>query len=116
MFDVRTAFLFDEDHGGRAEICGGARRLRTGSSSKGNGRKIPRVPRKGCGALRENKMKTKTEKNQTNHPKAVSREESLAERLQLLAIATTAGPEPAADARSTVYNDRRGTSHHVQPW
>jgi hypothetical protein len=37
-------------------------------------------------------MKTKTEKNQTNHPKPVSREESLAERLELLAIATTAGP------------------------
>jgi len=60
-------------------------------------------------------MKTKTEKNQTNHPKAVSREESLAERLELLAIATTAGPAPAGDVVATVYKDSSGSNIYVEP-
>ena len=56
-------------------------------------------------------MKTKTEKNQTNHPKAVSREESLAERLELLAIATTAGPAPAGDVVATVLHGQQREQH-----
>jgi len=60
-------------------------------------------------------MKTKTEKNQTNHPKVVSREESLAARVELLAIATTAGPAPAGDVVATVYKDSSGSALYVEP-
>ena len=61
-------------------------------------------------------MKTKTKKNQTNHPKVVSREEGLAARVELLAIATTAGPAPAGDVVATVYTDSSGSNNiYVEP-
>ena len=58
---------------------------------------------------KQNKMKTKTEKNQMNHPRVASRAEWLAARLKLLKaekIGTKQGAFFAADSAAPTNKDR----------
>src|SRR5439155_1513244 len=53
LLDVRPAFLFDENHAGRARLRGQARRFRRGCAEKGNGDQVRRVRAEGRGNLLE---------------------------------------------------------------
>ena len=53
LLHVRPALLLDEDHRRRAQIRRRAGRRRGRGAQEGDGRKVPRVRRKGRGGLRE---------------------------------------------------------------